>query len=91
MNNIEDKELIEIIKKFKNNGIYIRLEGAIESVNTIHKLDFAIQYDILRLTDKISKDYFTINLNQVYKIKTSNDKNVVKLYLDNDIIVTIIN
>lgn len=91
MNNIEDKELIEIIKKFKNNGIYIKIDGTISSMNTIHKLDFAIQYDILRLTDKISKNYFTINLNQVYRIKTSNDRNVVKLYLDNDIIATIIN
>ena len=91
MNNIDEKELKEIIKSFKNNGIYIRLEGSFESINTIHKLDFTIQYDILRLRDKISKNYFTFNLNQVYRIKVSNDKNVVKLYLDNDMIVTIVN
>lgn len=91
MNNIESKELIELIKSFKNKGIYIRLEGTIESIDTIHKLNYSIQYDILRLTDKISKNYFTINLNQVYRIKASNDKNVIKLYLDQDIIVTIIN
>lgn len=91
MNNIDEKELKEIIKSFKNNGIYIRLEGSFESINTIYKLDFTIQYDILRLRDKISKNYFTFNLNQVYRIKVSNDKNVVKLYLDNDMIVTIVN
>lgn len=91
MNNIENKELIEIIKSFKNNGIYIRLKGTIESINTIHKLDYSIQYDILRLTDKISKNYLNINLNLVYRIKASNDNSVIKLYLDQDIIVTIIN
>lgn len=91
MNDIENKELIEIIKNFKNTGIYIRLEGTIESINTIHKLNYSIQYDILRLTDKISKNYLNINLNLVYRIKVSNDKNVIKLYLDEDIIVTIIN
>lgn len=83
--------MIGIIKSFKNNGVYIGLEGTIESINTIHKLNYSIQYDILRLTDKSSKNYLNINLNLVYRIKASNDKNVIELYLDQDIIVTIIN
>lgn len=58
-------------------------------MNTIHKLNYSFQYDFLRLTDKISKNYLNINLNLAYRIKASNDKNVIKLYLDQDILVTI--
>lgn len=53
-------------------------------------MDFTIQYDILRLPDKITKNYFTINLNQVYRILASSDRKTLKLYIDNDIIISII-
>lgn len=90
MEMIQEKEFFEILKTFKNTGIYIKTDGTISSMNTIHKLDFSIQYDILRLRDKITKNYFTLNLNQVYKILASSDKKTLKLYLDNDIMVSII-
>ena len=90
MEMIEEKELITCLRNFKDIGIYIKTEGMVSSMNTIHKLDFSIQYDVLRLKDKITKNYFTINLNQVYKILASSDRKTVKLYIDNDILVTII-
>lgn len=87
---IQEKEITGILKRFKDCGIYIRTEGTINSMNTIHKLDFSIQYDILRLRDKITKNYFTINLNQVYRILASSNRKTLKLYIDTDIIVSII-
>ena len=88
MNAITEKEFVKILKGFKGSGIYIKTEGKICSRSTIHKLDFQLQYDILRIKDKISSNYF--NINMVYQLKTSKDKNVLKLYTDEDIVITII-
>ena len=90
MNAITEKEFVKILKGFKGSEIYIKTEGKICSRSTIHKLDFQLQYDILRIKDKISSNYFNINLNMVYQLKTSKDKNVLKLYTDEDIVITII-
>lgn len=88
---IDEKELIEILKGFKNSGLYIKIEGNISCMNSIYKFDFQLQNGILRFKDKISRNYFIINLVEVYQMKASDDRNTIKLYLDEKIIITILN
>ena len=59
----------------------------IESTYSISKLKYSIEYDILNIIDENSKNYIKINLNQVYKIL--DEENKIKLYLDNDTIITL--
>ena len=51
---------------------------------TIHKLDFSLKYDILRLEDKTSYTFFEINLNQAFKTQVSDKNKKIKICLDGD-------
>ena len=43
------------------------------------------------MKDKISKNYFAINLSYVYKMLTNKERSTVKLFLDDDVVITIVN
>ncbi len=86
---IERKQLIKILKRYINKGIYINQLGTISSTNTIHKMTFVYYNNFIILKDKISKNYFTINLNYVYKILSNKEKTIIKIFIDDDIVITI--
>ena len=49
--------------------------------------EYKIKYDILKLYDKNSENFITINLNQIYNTIYEQEK--LTLYLDNDTIITL--
>ena len=82
---IEDIE--SNLKKFIGESVVIVQHGFLEAKYLINKLNYSITYDVLNITDEKSDNYLKINLNQIYKIE--NNEKEIKLYLDNDIIVSI--
>ena len=75
------------LKKFKDNNIIIEQLGFIESHFKLKNFEYKIEYDILKLYDKNSENFITINLNQIYNTIYEQDK--LTLYLDNDTIITL--
>ena len=88
---IDIKELIKILKRYRNKGIYIHHLGTISGTNTIHKMTFVCYNNIIIMKDKISKNHFSINLSYVYKMLTNRDRTTIKLFIDDDIVITIVN
>ena len=74
-------------KKFKDNNIIIEQLGFIESHFKLKNFEYKIKYDILKLYDKNSENFITINLNQIYNTIYEQEK--LTLYLDNDTIITL--
>ena len=81
-NNLEEK-----LNEFMGKNVVITQDGFLENRYSIHKLKYFIEYEILNITDDESKNYLKINLNQIYKIEIN--KNDIKLYLDNDTIISL--
>ena len=75
------------LKKFKDNNIIIEQLGFIESPFKLKNFEYKIKYDILKLYDKNSENFITINLNQIYNTIYEQEKST--LYLDNDTIITL--
>ena len=75
------------LKKFKDNNIIIEQLGFIESHFKLKYFEYKIKYDILKLYDKNSENFITINLNQIYNTIYEQEK--LTLYLDNDTIITL--
>ncbi len=75
------------LKKFKDNNIIIEQLGFIESHFKLKNFEYKIKYDILKLYDKNSENFITINLNQIYNTIYEQEK--LTLYLDNDTIITL--
>lgn len=83
-----NNSLEEKLKKFEGKCVTITQDGFLKNKYSIHKLKYFIEYEILNITDEESRNYLTINLNQIYKIEI-NEKDI-KLYLDNDTIICLI-
>ena len=79
------KKLEEKLVEFKEKEVTITQGGFLNNSYSIHKLKYAIEYEILNITDEASNNYLKINLNQAYEIET-NEKEI-KIYLDNDTII----
>ncbi len=75
------------LKKFKDNNIIIEQQGFIESHFKLKNFEYKIEHDILKLYDKNSENFITINLNQIYNTIYEQEK--LALYLDNDTIITL--
>ena len=75
------------LKKFKDNNIIIEQLGFIESHFKLKNFEYKIKYDILKLYDKNSENFITINLNQIYNTIYEQEK--LTLYLDNDTVITL--
>ena len=75
------------LKNFKDNNIIIEQLGFIESHFKLKNFEYKIKYEILKLYDKNSENFITINLNQIYNTIYEQEK--LTLYLDNDTIITL--
>lgn len=51
---------------------------------------FVYYNNIIVINDKISKNYFAINLSYVYKMLTNRDRSILKLFIDDDIVIVIV-
>lgn len=81
------KRLEKKLSSFVGKSIIITQNGFLKNKFFIIKLKFNIEYEILTITDKESKAYLSINLNQIYHIRETNRQ--TKLYLDNDTEITL--
>ena len=79
--------LKERLNKFIGTNAIIMQDGFIESKYWVEKLKYSIEYENLTIADKEGTNYLKINLNQIYNID-ENEKEL-KLYLDNDLNITI--
>lgn len=84
---ITEKEsyIINYLKKWKNYGIYVKYKGFINAQFTIHKLNYKSKESILTLFDKIGENYTEINISNIYN--TEENKNILKLQMDNELII----
>ena len=81
------KNILNRIEELKNKKVKILISGFIEISFIIDNLESSFQADILKLEDAKNSSYVTINLNQAYDAKI--DEYVIKLYMDNDVVVNI--
>ena len=79
--------LEERLNEFIGTNAIIMQDGFIESKYWVEKLKYSIEYENLTIADKEGTNYLKINLNQIYNID-KNEKEI-KLYLDNDLNITI--
>ena len=81
------EKLINIIKN--ENSIIISQTGFIETNFYICKAKLFFSQDILTLKDEQNNIYISINVNQIQN--TKEEKNYIKLYMDNDTQIKIAN
>ncbi len=81
-NNLEEK-----LNELQGKNVIISQEGFLKNKYSIYKLKYFIEYEILNIIDEKSQNYLKINLNQIYKIEIY--KKNIKLYLDNDTIISL--
>lgn len=81
-NNLEEK-----LNELQGKNVIISQEGFLKNKYSIYKLKYFIEYEILNIIDEKSQNYLKINLNQIYKIEIY--KKDIKLYLDNDTIISL--
>ena len=84
--NIIDK-IEKEISNYIDKKITIIQDGFLQSTYQIQTFEYNIENEILCVTDKRSINYLKINLNQIYKFEKN--KQEIKLYIDNDTIITI--
>lgn len=85
--NIFSKNIENLLNNIKNTKTIIKQLGFIESYFEINNFSYTLEYEILKIYDKNSKNFITINLNQIYNIIHTQEK--LEFYLDNDAIITI--
>ena len=72
------------IKDLRNN---LDILKDIETSFEIKNFKYTIEYDLLKIFDKQSYNFITININQIYNIIYKIPS--IKLSLDNDTLITI--
>ena len=85
--NISFENIKNPLNNIKNNKKIIKQLGFIESYFEINNFSYTLEYEILKIYDKNSKNFITINLNQIYNIIYTQEK--LEFYLENDTIITI--
>lgn len=85
-NNIRTK-LLEGLEKLNGKAVTIEQKGFIQNCLSIKKLNYEVEYDILKIKEEESKQYVEINLNQVYKVQM--EQKQINIYVDNDIQIKI--
>jgi hypothetical protein len=81
------KNIEILLNNIKNTKIIIKQLGFIESYFEINNFSYTLEYAILKIYNKNSKNFITINLNQIYNIIYTQEK--LEFYLDNDTTITI--
>ena len=66
--NISFENIKNPLNNIKNNKKIIKQLGFIESYFEINNFSYTLEYEILKIYDKNSKNFITINLNQIYNI-----------------------
>ena len=81
------EKLQKNLDQLKGKNIGIVQGGFLQSKYDIQNTQYFEENEILNIIDGENGNYLKINLNQAYKIDSDQDK--TKIYLDNDLIITI--
>ena len=79
------KDLKNNLDLLKDKNLTINQFGFIETSFEIKNFKYTIEYDLLKIFDKQSSNFITININQIYNIIYRKEK--IELHLDNDTIL----
>lgn len=79
------KDLKNNLDILKDKNLIINQFGFIETSFEIKNFKYTIEYDLLKIFDKQSYNFITININQIYNIIYRKEK--IELHLDNDTIL----
>lgn len=79
------KDLKNNLDILKDKNLIINQFGFIETSFEIKNFKYTIEYDFLKIFDKQSYNFITININQIYNIIYRKEK--IELHLDNDTIL----
>ena len=79
------KDLKNNLDLLKDKNLIINQFGFIETSFEIKNFKYTIEYDLLKIFDKQSSNFITININQIYNIIYRKEK--IELHLDNDTIL----
>lgn len=82
MREIFIKNMLKEIEKNVKKSVVIKQTGFISNQFYINSLIYKLEIDTLTIKDEKEEIYVCINLNQVYKVKITD--NNIQVYLDND-------
>ena len=87
MENDTTRKLLENLENLNQKSVEVEQKGFVESYISMKKLNYNLEYDILKIQDESSDAYLKINLNQIYEVNKT-DKQICIL-LDNDMKIII--
>ena len=82
MNNEMIVKIKKCLDRLKQKPVKISQNGFIMNQFFVSQLIYKIQDDILNLRDEVKEVYLSLNLNQVYQVRISENK--IILFMDND-------
>lgn len=91
MRKIKEQEFFEIIAELKGKTVIVKLEGNLQGKMLLENMDYEIPYksNIITMHDKAKNNSIHINLSFYYKMTANEENNLLQVYCDNDILITI--
>lgn len=90
MEKINEQEFISELNKNINNNIKVNINGSIVTTLQLTKITINLKNDLIQIKGNEKDNFLEFNLNQVYKILFEKEKNILVIYIDDDIEIEII-
>lgn len=90
MEKINEQEFISELNKNINNNIKVNINGSIVTTLQLTKITINLRNDLIQIKGNENDNFLEFNLNQVYKILFEKEKNILIIYIDDDIEIEII-
>lgn len=90
MEKINEQEFISELNKNINNNIKVNINGSIVTTLQLTKITINLRNDLIQIKGNEKDNFLEFNLNQVYKILFEKEKNILIIYIDDDIEIEII-
>lgn len=90
MEKINEQEFISELNKNINNNIKVNINGSIVTTLQLTKITINLKNDLIQIKGNEKDNFLEFNLNQVYKILFEKEKNILIIYIDDDIEIEII-
>ncbi len=91
MEKINEQEFISELNKNINNNIKVNINGSIVTTLQLTKITINIRNDLIQIKGNEKDNFLEFNLNQVYKILFEKEKNILIIYIDDDIEIIFLN
>lgn len=90
MEKINEQKFISELNKNINNNIKVNINGSIITTLQLTKITINLRNDLIQIKGNEKDNFLEFNLNQVYKILFEKEKNILVIYIDDDIEIEII-